>query len=217
MIQYGLISETDARCLEKTIDLICSEFPGQDIHVTEIGIFDGQTSRGINEYITSKQYGSLNVYSKEPMQAHNFKCNFTAIDNNKDKEVLKPFEDCTLIIGNSTEVYNALADNSQHMIFVDANHSFPAVIADFFCYESKVKKGGYFCFHDTGKHIKNFTDYQRMGSGGDLDMYISVRKALHRIGVLSDELFGWRLIYDEADENDRAGGIVVLKKIHDIR
>jgi len=196
MIQYGLISKVDADCIEKTLDLILSEFKGIEINTCQIGVFDGQTDRGIHEYVLDK--GRSN--------------NHTAIDNEKDKPILLPFSTCNLIIGNSNEVYNQIEDNSQHLIFVDGGHAFPTVVADFFCYESKVKRGGYFAFHDSGSHIKANKDYQRMGSELDPDMYISVRKALTKIGVLNDELYGWRLIFDEADPSDEAGGIVVLKK-----
>lgn len=176
MIQYGLISRTDANTLERTIDLICQEFP-LDYHlkITEIGLFNCETSNGIMDYVVSKG-----------------KCiDFIGIDNEKDKPITtkyisETYKEFSVIIGNSTEVYNALPDNSQHLIFQDGCHSFPCVIADFFCYAPKVKVGGYMAWHDTGKHIKQFKDWQRMGSEGDSDMYISVRKALKAIGLFED-------------------------------
>lgn len=198
MIQHGLISNLDAETIEATLNLVCDQFPDDDfIFVTEVGIFNGATSVGMYEYLESK--------GKVPAP--------TAIDNENDKPVQKPTEYCTLIIGNSMEVYNELDDNSQHFIFIDANHSFPMAIADFFCYESKVKTGGYLAFHDTGLHIKDFTDYQGIGKTHDKDMYISVRKALKKIGLLDDKFEGWKLVFDKADETDRAGGIVVLKRL----
>lgn len=216
MIQYGLISQTDARTLEKTLDLICNA-RDEVINVCEIGIFDGQTARGIYEYVTNSKYI---VVENDIPTVLKYKCNYTAIDNNKDKEVFKPFEDCTLIIGNSNEVYNALADNSQHLIFVDGCHALPCVISDFFCYAGKVKVGGYMAFHDTGKHIKPFKDWQRMGSEGDADMYISVRKALHKVGLINKPMDyinrqpNWELIFDEADPMNSAGGVCVFKKLY---
>jgi hypothetical protein len=199
MIQYGLISRVDAGVIEKTVDLICSEFKDGIINITEVGVYAGDTGRGICEYIKSK--GKYHY--------------ITGIDNSKDGEHIR-FMYNDLIKGNSNEVYNQLKDESQHLIFVDANHSLPSTITDFFCYESKVKVGGYFCFHDVGAHIKRFTDYQRMGDKGDPDMYISCRRALDKIGVLGDCLYGWRLVFDEADINDPAGGVVVFKKYANI-
>ena len=219
MIKYGLISETDARCLEKTIDLLCDDFDAY-LNITEIGIFDGQTAIGIYEYVESKEWD-------DNYDVFNYRCEYTAIDNNKDKEVLKPFPECNLIIGNSDEVYHQLEDESQHLIFVDGCHCFAHVVSDFFCYAPKIKKGGYFAFHDTGKHIQMFKDFQH-GDKENPDAYISVRKALKNIGLLelkhsyrpsfvdiSDEckFSGWELVFDEADETDEAGGICVFKKL----
>lgn len=198
MIQYGLISKVDSVTIEKTIDLILKEFPSDEfICTTEVGIFDGNTSRGIHEYIELKNRGNWHI----------------AIDNNKDKQVTIPFLQCNFIIGNSNEVYNQISDNSQHFIFIDGCHAFPMVVSDFFCYESKVKEGGYLAFHDTGFHIAPYKDYQRMGDEKDLDMYISVRKALNRIGLLSGSFKGWQKVFDEQDIEDTAGGIIVFKKL----
>jgi hypothetical protein len=126
-VKYGLISETDGRTLEKTIDLICKEFNESQINVTEIGVYNCKTSTGMAEYISLAGRWM----------------NFTGIDNEKDKkivdEVLKPFEPFKLIIGDSKEVYNQIPDNSQHLIFVDGDHSLLGVIADFFAYADKVK------------------------------------------------------------------------------
>lgn len=204
MIKYGLISKVDSDCLEKTINRICREFGDEYLNITEIGLFDCGTANGIREYVHTKKRGTC----------------YTGIDNNKDKKITPP-QWMNFIEGNSSEVYNRLEDESQHLIFIDGNHSFPAVVADFFCYASKVSAGGYMAFHDTGIHIKPFKDYQRIGSDQDPDMYISVRKALTSIGLLrkrsplmADGVFieDWDLIYDECDPNDEAGGVCVFQK-----
>lgn len=215
MIQYGLISKVDASVIEKTLDLIMmKEFIGEEINTCQIGVFDGETDRGIYSYVTSKQYGTFCAKSDNmSMQSHNYKCNHTSIDNQKDKPILKPFPECTLIIGNSNEVYNQLEDGTQHFIFIDGCHAFPMVISDFFCYESKVKVGGYLAFHDTGFHIAPYKDYQRMGDEKDLDFYICVRKALGRIGLLDGGIKRWKKVFDEQDLNDTAGGICCFKKL----
>jgi hypothetical protein len=237
MIQWGLISKLDSETLMKTIDLICDNSIKQEINTCEIGVYDGMTSRGINEYVLSK----------------NIKCNHTAIDNEKDKPILKPFPECKLIIGDSKEVYNQIPDNSQHLCFIDGDHSLLGVIADFFAYADKVKVGAYLAFHDTGAHINPFKDFQH-GDKENPNSYISVRKALKKIGLLptmvdvmlpkkvTDELdvaakefvskfencgvsfphyvslerkyVGWKLIFDEADKTNPAGGVTVFQKMH---
>lgn len=238
MIKYGLISETDSRTLEKTIDLICNEFPDDRINILEIGLYNCETSKGISDYLFSK----------------NRKFYYTGIDNEKDKEI-HPYHLVKYIKGNSSEVYNQIPDNSQYLIFFDSDHSFVGVISDFYAYYDKVKIGGYIAFHDTGKHIKPFKDFQH-GDKDNPKAYISVREALLQVGLLGycgkyktdlkavatalygemdieeyletmkamgfyyidgylcrKQLLGWQLIFDEADETNEAGGICVFKKL----
>lgn len=193
MIKYGLISHCDAAVIEKTISLApnCSDkFCAEPICITEIGLYNCETSIGIYEYVKSK----------------NWKIKYTGIDNQKDKEIVAP-DWMNLIIGNSNEVYNQLEDESQHMIFFDGDHSLIGVISDFFAYEDKIKVGGYAIFHDTGEHIKPFKDFQH-GDENNPDAYISVRKAIKKIG-----LRGWEPIFDEADIYNEAGGVMVFKKL----
>lgn len=207
---YGLISDIDVLTLQKTLDLIMDDFRNQPIHVLEIGIYNGRTSKGIKEYIQS--------YGRE--------CIYTGIDNLQDQEPRVFFpDDAKLILGDSHIVYTRIPEHSQHLIIFDGNHSYPYVIMDFFCYQDKVKYDGYLMFHDTGSHIKPFKDYQKTGDKSHPDSHISVRKALMDIGLFdfvwmdrdNSDLNGvvvgeWGVIFDEADENDEAGGFTVFKK-----
>lgn len=198
MPKYGLISKRDIETLELTMLHVLYHFTEtNNIYTGEIGVYSGDTSRGINEFITKR--GKNNGH--------------TAIDNNADKPVEIPFEGCRLIIGNSNEVYNQINDEHFHLLFIDGNHSFPMTVSDFFCYKDKVKLGGFILFHDTGRHIKQFKDYQKIGSDTDPDMYIKCRKALKKIGLLDDKFDGWKLFLDSADDKDEAGGMTVIRKI----
>lgn len=198
MIEYGLITRIDANVLEKTIDLVCQDFVTQELHITEIGSNEWRTARGVIEYVKSK--GRFPVY--------------TGIDNFKDANFdsyLPKIDgsEIRFIGGNSSEVYNEIPDNSQHILFVDGCHTFPAVIADYFCYKEKVRIDGYLVFHDTASHIKPFTDWQRVGDKKDPDMYISVRKALQEVCWGLE----FKLVFDEADPLSEAGGMMVLKRV----
>lgn len=207
-IKYGLISETDGLTLQKTIDLLSKELDDGFINVTEVGVYGGDTGKGLSDYIKSK--GIIP--------------NMIGIDNKRDNEPLR-FEYNKLIIGNSNEVYNQIPDNSQHLIFIDGCHTFPAVIADFFCYAPKVKPGAYFAFHDTGSHINPLHGWQGVGDKNDPDFCLGgVRKALKEIGLFAvvdaktNDIYSlngeWELIFDEADPNDEAGGITVFKRLY---
>ena len=219
MIKYGLISGTDARTLEKTIDLIFdnAEFSSivfngsfNTLNILEVGCYAGCTGNAMKLYCESK--------SGHPM------VKLTGIDNNKDGETIR-FKYDNLIVGNSNEVYNQIPDNSQHLIFIDGCHTFPAVIADFFCYAPKVKPGAYFAFHDTGSHINPLHGWQGVGDKNDPDFCLGgVRKALKEIGLFAvvdaktNDIYSlngeWELIFDEADPNDEAGGITVFKRLY---
>ena len=206
---YGLISQVDAACIEKTIDLIAKENKNGFINILEVGCYAGETGNGMREYAKSKGFDVL----------------LSGIDNAADREPLR-FEYDNFILGNSVEVYNRIPDHSQHLILVDALHTFPAVVSDYFCFASKVKIGGYFIFHDTGKHLDPLSGWQGVGDKNDPDMCIAgVRKALSTIGLIpppegsmADMLYQnltrlmWELVFDEADENDAGGGVCVFRK-----
>jgi predicted O-methyltransferase YrrM len=59
------------------------------------------------------------------------------------------------IIGNSTEVYTQIVDNSASFVFIDGDHFNPVVKQDLDNYWPKVKTGGIFSGHD---HIGCFPD-----------------------------------------------------------
>ncbi len=199
MIKYGLISKIDSEYIEAALNYAMGDFPDDTISTLEVGVYAGQTSKGICDYIKSK----------------NRKVNHTGIDNGRDKELLLHFpQDATLIKGNSSEVYNKIPDNSQHFILVDALHTFAAVVADWYCYSPKVMVGCYIAFHDTGKHLDPLSGWQGIGDKNDPDFCLGgVRKALDKIGLLNNKLPEWKLIFDEADPLDSGGGIVILKRV----
>ena len=199
MPQYGLISKTDASVIEKTIDLIIDrEFIHHlEINVTEVGLYNCQTSISIRDYILSK---GRHV-------------NYTGIDNQKDKPINPP-EWMNFILGDSSLVYNKIKDYSQHMIFIDGLHTYPAVVSDFFCYMNKVHYDGFILFHDTGKHLDPLSGYQGVGDKDDHDFCLGgVRKALKAIGLLSDNFKGWVKKFEAADPDDTGGGIVCLQRM----
>lgn len=197
MVKYGLISRVDADVIEKTLDKVASEFPEEDLFTTEIGVYSGETSLGICQFLWNK---GRKVYH-------------TGIDNKKDDEPMVKFPlSATFINGNSNEVYSQLNDNSQHFIFIDGCHCFPHVVSDYYCYRSKIRRGGYLAFHDTGSHIKPLKDFQH-GDKRNPDAYISVRKALVQVGLLDGRYDSiWQLVFDEADLGNEAGGICVFKR-----
>jgi len=119
MIKYGLISETDGRALEKTIDLLLiDDSHNYPFNITEIGCYGGDTGRGICEYVKSK---GRNYW-------------ITGIDSFKDKETVRfPYNE--MIYGNSNEVYNKLEARKKvsskaefYKLHADSGYIMPTVL-----------------------------------------------------------------------------------------
>ncbi len=196
-MKYGLINNSDKAAIEMAIREVDAEFPSQVISILEIGIYAGETGNGMKEYLLSLDRD----------------CFLTGIDNNADKEPIRFATAYNRLIGqDSGNAAYLIDDFSQHLIFIDGNHSCANVVADFFCYAPKLRHDGFMIFHDTGIHIKPFTHYQKTGSEKDPHKYISVREALFDIGLIQNEFKGWELVADVWDDKDEAGGVIVLKK-----
>ena len=195
---YGLMPAHDYKTLDKTLELVCQQFPQGVINTLEIGVHKGNGSRGIHNFLTEK--GRINFH--------------TAIDNQHDLAVQRPFPECHLILADSREAWEQVKKDSQHFILIDANHSYIMTITDFVIYKLRTAVGGYIAFHDTGAHIKPFTDYQGSGSKEDPDNYIACRKAVQALGLYDNKVDGWELVFDEADPSHHTGGITVVKRVY---
>ena len=199
-MQYGLISRVDSNAMEECFDNIAISFANEPIKYTEIGLYNGRTASGVKEYFVSKNY---------PYE-------ITGIDNCMLGEKLVFFPDeARLIDGSSIELYNRIEDNSQHFVLVDGNHSFPYVVADFFCYKDKIKKGGYICFHDASPQTQ-WKGWQHVGDKDDPDMTIAVMKALEKIGLVGEnnnrEWLGFDLVCHVWDEDNEGCGVIIFQK-----
>jgi hypothetical protein len=201
MIQYGLISRIDSDAMEACFDRIAEESPNEAIRYCEVGLYNGRTTHGVKEYFLSKGY---------PYE-------ITGIESFilGEKMVFFP-EDGNLINGSSIEIYNRIPDNSQHFVLIDGNHSFPYVIADYYCYIRKLKKGGYICFHDASPQTQ-WKGWQHTGDKDDPEMAIAVMKALETIGLVGEkhnrEWLGVELVCHVWDTEDEGGGVIVFKKL----
>lgn len=199
-IQYGLISRVDSDAIERCFDDIHLLAPSEPIKFTEIGLYNGRTANGVKEYFVSKGY----AYEITGIESFIL----------GEKMVFFP-EDGKLINGSSIEIYNRIPDNSQDFILVDGNHSFPYVVADFYCYKDKLKKGGYICFHDASPQTQ-WKGWQHVGDKDDPDMTIAVMKALEKIGLVGEnhnrDWLGFELVCHVWDENNEGCGVIIFKK-----
>lgn len=196
-LKFGWMTGSDENTLLKTMELVNQSFPDGIINTTEVGVRKGESSRAIYQFFTDKSRI----------------CFHSGIDNERDVKDGSPFPQCNFIVGNSMDVYNQIADDSQCFIFVDACHSFAMTMLDFLLYSNKLRIGGFIAMHDTAPHIAVLTDYQGHGSKGDADMYIRCRKALKRLGLYDNKFPGFELVFDECDPHALTGGVTVFKRI----
>lgn len=200
-IQFGLMPPKDYETMCRILDAVCERFDSGIIKTLELGVHYGNTSRGIHKFFQLRE--RINFH--------------TGIDNGHDVPPVPPFEGCHMIVGNTFEVYNQIENNSIHFCLVDANHSYPMTVLDFWLYCKKIKIGGLIALHDMGAHIKPFTDYQHIGNKEDRDMYISCRKAADDLGLLNDRSYvngcQFEKLLDVADPTPHTGGILCLKRI----
>lgn len=195
-MKYGWMSEKDGLTMDRILGLVCERFPQGVINTIEIGVREGRTSRSIRDFFKNKN--RINFH--------------TGIDNLRDIQVGSPFSECHFIVADSFDASEQVQDNSQHLCFIDANHSFHFTAADFLLYKEKIIKGGYLAFHDTSPNIKPFTDYQGVGKKESHFNFISCRLVVEKMGLLKDQFHGWKLILDEYDEHFPTGGIVLIQK-----
>ena len=200
-MEYGMMTHTDYRTMDKTLQLVLDTFQRNSIHnsitTIEIGVNSGRTSRGIRDFFNQKF-----------IEHHHI-----GIDNQRDFKMDAPFPECRFIIGDSLKVHKQIHDECAHFLLIDGNHNYFYTIADFLHYAPKVKAGGYIAFHDCGPHIPPFQDYQGVGPTDDADMYIQCRKAVRVMGLLDNRLDGYKLIFDEHEAGGLPiGGIIVVQK-----
>lgn len=196
-MKYGIMTPVDEVAIDHALSLTNFNFPEGIINTLEIGTHLGKTSRGIRDYF--KSINRINFHH--------------AVDNQQDFEMNTPFPECNFLIGDSVEMSDQIKDNSQHFIFIDANHSFRYVSSDFLAYKSKVVSGGIIAFHDVSPCIKPMTDYQKVGSRENRYNYITCYEAVKSLGLIDDQFYGWKNILYKYDESAPTGGVLLIKNI----
>jgi Methyltransferase domain len=194
--RFGLLPLKDVETLQRTMDLVTGVFADETIYTCDIGVHQGLTAKGIHEYLKGK--GRKNLH--------------TGIDNLKDQKRPINADWLKMIIGSSIHVVNQIQDESQHLLFIDGNHSLFFTTADFLLYKDKVKLGGFIAFHDTSVNIPRYKDYQGGDQSNPYD-YIACREAVQRLGLYNNAFPGFQLMMDEYDTVSQTGGITVVQKM----
>ena len=130
---YGAILNEDIAILEECLFTALAEsMADRPLKVLEIGMHDGGTARGIENYVLRSDA----------------KLAYWGID--VDPGTTRPRyipKDATVIIGDSVEVFNQVPDDLD-LVWVDGCHCFNHVVLETLHYSLKVRQGGFMCFHD---------------------------------------------------------------------
>jgi hypothetical protein len=190
------ITPLDAANLEMAIRVTVLTLKLEEIKIIEIGVREGYTARGI----------------KEVCDRLSVKLQYTGIDSEHDMPIADPFPEAKVIRKLSNEAVWDI--EKAHIIIVDGCHNLKMTALDFLLYKDYVIQGGLMIFHDTGEHIKFFTDYQGEGDRSNPDNWIACRKALALLGMYySPETRGFELIVDAADSKFHTGGYSIFRKL----
>lgn len=133
-MQYGALNSDDVIVLERV--LFC--FTARRLRFLEIGVYDGQTARGIRDYC------SENGISLE----------YCGLDNGNQNDGTLPFEGARMIKGDSAESFH-LVPAQFDVVLSDGCHCVNHVILETIHYGNKVVSGGFMLFHDTSPRIQH--------------------------------------------------------------
>ena len=75
---------------------------------------------------------------------------YTTLDD--FKENTSGAENLTIWIGSSLHAVRDFDDDSVDLVFIDALHTYEAVLCDIVAWYNKLKMGGIYCFHDYSTH-----------------------------------------------------------------
>lgn len=186
---YGVLTDTDVKQIEYSLDIVSQSFKDYHVNLLEIGILRGHTSRGVRSYL--QKIGMTN-YSYWAMDVQNVK---------------KPFEECNLVIGKSEESYMLVPDDL-HWVFIDGCHCVNHVMLDFLNYGYKIVKGGIIAFHDTSPSAQG-NHFQKHGPRIP-DFHIATHMAFDKLKIF--ERSDWQLVSNKYDEAREWGGVAVFQK-----
>lgn len=179
---YGFLTPTDVQVLERGLQRAMDAFPGS-IRVVEIGVYHGDTSRGIKDYV----------------EKHGRELDYCGFDSQRDKPITPPFEGATVHLGDSADTY-LLAPSVIHFLLIDGCHCANHVMLDFLNFGDRVTVHGLVFFHDVNPKAQGKMDYQGHGPR-HVDFGTATLEALRKLGGLP----GWIQIAREHDSQDWGG------------
>lgn len=187
-MNYGAITTVDAKVMDDILDT----WQNEPIRVLEIGVWNGQTARGI----------------KERCNKNGCVVDYWGIDAKPFDGPIPPWIDHYIL--SSSEDAVDLVQVNFHFIFVDGCHCFNHVVLDAVNYGPKVIHGGIIAFHDTAPQVQGVQRNEWVHGSEDKVRYRThVVKALKSIGWPNAE---WQLLLLDCDPLSNIGGMMAFRK-----
>lgn len=190
---YGLITEVDARLLERSLEEVLLTFSGQRVVIVEIGVCHGDTSRGIRDF----------------MNARTNNWEYRGVDNQRDCPIPPPFEGAMVHLGASEEIYMHLPE-TVHWVMVDGCHCVNHILLDFLHYGDRLATHGLIYFHDASPYTQRKRDYQGHGPIDHDDFGTATREGFRKLGIPNAR---WALWKEDWMGRHDTGGAAVFRKL----
>ena len=184
--KYGFITLLESKLLDDLLLQLKSDFG--EIRFIEIGVFTGETLRGI--YQRAKEIDC-------PVHCEGV-----------DWEMYKPSgvpEDYVFHAGDSMDAWRNVSGNF-NLLFVDGCHCINHSMNDFLNYSPFVDVGGYALFHDSAPNANGEQGEwpQDHSYAGQPPSVLGVRSGLQKMGILQGHRRDWELVM-EIQEGDLMG------------
>jgi hypothetical protein len=125
---------------------------GKGLSVAEIGVFKGDFSKFISEYLEPKELFLVDFFEGYVGSGDKDGNNMTYTWLEQEMISLKSYfenhKNTYIIKNTSRDFLNSIEDNKLDLIYIDADHDYKSVREDLELSFNKVKIGGHICGHD---------------------------------------------------------------------
>lgn len=202
IMTYGALIPEDIEVLEAVL----AEFRGKPMRFLEVGVYAGNTSRGIRDWCADN--GTTLEY--------------WGVESGTLCVPTSPFPEANFVVGESWEVFMQVPEQLD-VAFIDGNHTFNGVVLDALHYGRKVKPGGFMLFHDCAPQIQYKLQEPNRNYPEHPFFHNAVNDALSALGLtrhvgatsyvgIDQDFTGWTLWMEKFHPQSEFGGMRAYKR-----